>query len=383
MSARGKPLKVGVVGGGILGASIAYHLTQAGAEVTVFEKKAPATGATFNSMAWINPFTRDKHYVALRLQSLAAWREIDIPLQMGVTWGGSITWGDDEAEAKYVKGRAAPLDGMDFPIRTIDATEMGLLSPATEPGPLTAAFFAPLDGHVDPVWATHRFLDYARLSRANVIYPCEVHGLAFKGGNLKGAETSQGFFALDRVVSVAGTGTPAVLAQAGFDLKLRHAPGYVAHSLPIAELTKVMYDGPRQFEFKQMTNGRFVAGFAPAPPEHIPQHESIRAGEVDFEDADVRERHGERVISQVKAYIPKAEGLVLDHVRMGFRPMPTDGHPVVGPVPGTPGVYCVVTHSGVTLAPILGRYVAQEVMAGTPVEMLGPYRPERFAAQKL
>jgi glycine/D-amino acid oxidase-like deaminating enzyme len=61
---------VGVVGGGIVGASIALHLARAGARVTLFEKIAPARGATQNSFAWVNAFVDDPHYRTLRIQSL-------------------------------------------------------------------------------------------------------------------------------------------------------------------------------------------------------------------------------------------------------------------------------------------------------------------------
>src|ERR1700734_1835718 len=65
----GSRLRVGVVGGGIVGASIALHLARAGARVTLFEKIAPARGATQNSFAWVNAFVDDPHYRALRIQS--------------------------------------------------------------------------------------------------------------------------------------------------------------------------------------------------------------------------------------------------------------------------------------------------------------------------
>ena len=52
-----------------------------------------------------------------------------------------------------------------------------------------------------------------------------------------------------------------------------------------------------------------------------------------------------------------------------------------GRLPGASDVYVTVTHSGVTLAPILGRYVTQEVMTGSRVEALAPFRPERFAGK--
>ncbi|MBY0508749.1 MAG: FAD-binding oxidoreductase [Rhodospirillaceae bacterium] len=379
-NAAERRLKIGIVGGGIIGASIAFHLAQAGADVTVFERTAPASGATRKSMAWINPFTSKKHYVELRLLSMAAWRELDIPLQLGVTWGGSLTWGDAD-EAEYVRNRAAPLDGTAHPARHIDAEAFASLSPMITPGPIAEAFFAAIDGHVEPVWATYRFLDAARQFGAKILYPCEVQGIDFKRNRLAGVSTTQGKFALDRLIAVSGVDTPRVLAMAGFDLKLRHAPGFVAHTLPIPEVTKLMYDGPGKFEFKQMTNGRIVAGFAPVPPD-LPQHQGIRAQVMDFPDAALRQRHGERVLAQVREFLPAAKGIELDEVRLGFRPMPTDGHPVVGAVPGAPEIYTVVTHSGVTLAPILGRYAAQEVLTNTLADMLSPYRPQRFAANQ-
>src|SRR5919108_3784787 len=76
--AGAKGPRVGVVGGGIVGSSIALHLAQAGARVTLFEKVAPARGgATQNSFGFINIFDLDRTYQQLRLQSYLAYRDID------------------------------------------------------------------------------------------------------------------------------------------------------------------------------------------------------------------------------------------------------------------------------------------------------------------
>ncbi len=67
-------------------------------------------------------------------------------------------------------------------------------------------------------------------------------------------------------------------------------------------------------------------------------------------------------------------------VRLAARPMPADGLPIVGPVPGVDGVHVAVTHSGVTLAPVVGRLVAGEVVTGARADELGGVRPDRFGA---
>jgi glycine/D-amino acid oxidase-like deaminating enzyme len=58
--------------------------------------------------------------------------------------------------------------------------------------------------------------------------------------------------------------------------------------------------------------------------------------------------------------------------------MPTDGFPIVGAVPGVADVYVAVTHSGVTLAPVLGEHVRRELLDEQGIDELEPYRPDRF-----
>jgi glycine/D-amino acid oxidase-like deaminating enzyme len=77
-------LRVGVAGGGIVGASIAMRLARSGATVWLFEKAAPAQGATRNSFAWVSAFVDDPHYRTIRLESIAAYHALDRALWDGV-----------------------------------------------------------------------------------------------------------------------------------------------------------------------------------------------------------------------------------------------------------------------------------------------------------
>ncbi len=381
--ARPRALRVGVVGGGIVGAAIAMHLAEAGVRVTLFEKAGPAMGATRNSFAWLNAFVTDPHYRALRLASIAAWRNHDRQLGLGIVWGGYLNWANDESQAAVVRANAADLDGSPFPIRWLNAEDVAQLSPQLRPGPISAALYSSIDGHLDPVSVTRRFLDRAVAIGAELRMPVEVLALDFSHGRLRAAVTTDGRVPLDRLVVAAGVDTPSVLALAGFTLRLKHAPGILAHSKPLPPLTRLIHEGPSDLSFKQMADGSIVGTDAPNPPDR-PEHAAIRAAPGDFPDEALREMHGNRILARIAAVLPAAKDAHLERLTLGFRPMPTDDRPVVGPVPGAPDVYICVTHSGITLAPILGRHATREIVDGirvTASRRIGrsASRPSRFS----
>ena len=76
-------------------------------------------------------------------------------------------------------------------------------------------------------------------------------------------------------------------------------------------------------------------------------------------------------------YVPRLGPLTFEDVRICHRPMPLDGYPVLGASPSRRDVYLAVTHSGVTLAPVVGALVAQELVDESPAEALKDFRPDR------
>jgi len=75
---------------------------------------------------------------------------------------------------------------------------------------------------------------------------------------------------------------------------------------------------------------------------------------------------------------PSARGVTLVEHRVGVRPMPADRHTIAGRLPGFDNVWMLATHSGITLGPLLGRLIADEIVRGTPSAALAPFRPDRF-----
>jgi glycine/D-amino acid oxidase-like deaminating enzyme len=375
--ARARALRIGVVGGGIVGSAIAWQLARGGARVFQFEKAEPASGATRNSFAWLNAFVDDAHYRALRLRSLAAYHEIDQRLQLGIRWHGYAQWARTPEELRALQAAAAQLDGTAHPARTLDAAQLSQLIAGVAPGPLAGAFYSSIDGHLDPVAVTRRFIAAARRHGAQLLTGCEVQALEFTGDHLAQVVTQKGRVALDRLVVAAGVDTPRILAMAGFSLKLRHAPGILAHSVPLPPITAVVCEAPGGLSFKQMADGSVVGTDAPEPPD-LPVHREILARATDFPDAALRAMHGDRILGKIGQFIPGVRALALERLTLGFRPLPLDDRPIVGPLPDSPDVYVAVTHSGVTLAPILARYVSSELLEEAREPSLSPYRPQRF-----
>lgn len=375
--AKSRPLNVVVVGGGIVGASIAMHLAKSGARVTLLEKSGPAQGATQNSFAWVNAFVEDKHYRDVRLKSLLAYRDLDKSLALNMVWGGYLDWAAEPSQLADLHDNISQMADTPYPLKNLTAREVSALDPKLAPGNILEAAFSSIDAHLDPVFVTRRFLEQAATLGANIVYPCEVQGIELRGGRLASVASTRGKFPADRMVIAAGVDTPKILAMVSQPLKLKHAPGILAHSVKLPPLTRVVHDAPGGLSFKQMADGSVVGTDAPNPPD-IPAHHDIRDHAMPFPDQALVQMHGKRILAKIGAFLPDAKNMSLERLTLGFRPIPMDEFPVMGALPKSPDVHVAVTHSGVTLAPIIGRYTAEEVLKGNRVQDFAPYRIERF-----
>ena len=309
------------------------------------------------------------------MKSIAAYRELDQKLGLDVVWGGAISWVSSLAEAERLKAssREFNLDGYSSEI--IDVDRLAELAPNIKLDSFQAAAFKSMDGHIDPVEVTGKLLSAAVGQGARVFTSCEVSEIRFQGNRLTGVATTTGDYSLDRLVIAGGTDTPALAAQAGYTPPLNHAPGILLHTTPQRPIVGRVIEAPKM-NIKQNPNGRLVGndgGYAPDMPEH---QEIIRA--VTEMSDEMRALHGDRILNMFREAMPGVVDASYDYLTLGYRPMPEDGMPVVGFSPASSDVYIAVMHSGVTLAPIMGRYITHELLSDEAVAELAPYRPDRF-----
>jgi len=89
-----------------------------------------------------------------------------------------------------------------------------------------------------------------------------------------------------------------------------------------------------------------------------------------------------RLLDRAVRVFPAARDVRIVESRIGVRPMPGDGHTIAGRLPGLDNAWVIATHSGITLGPLLGQLIADEICRGTASALLAPFRPERFTTRQ-
>jgi glycine/D-amino acid oxidase-like deaminating enzyme len=352
--------KIIVVGSGIIGASIAWHLAKAGAQVTVIAESAAGGAATPNSFAWINAsWGNPEPYVRLRMRAMAEWSRLaaEVP-GLPLDWCGGLCFDMPVVE---LEAYAARHNAWGYAVRRVDGAEAARIEPNLVAPPAFALHVAG-EGAAEPVLSARALLDAAARHGAEILSG-KVTALRVASSKVTGVETAEGALFADEVAVAAGTGTPALLATAGVELPLETPPGLIIHSRPHARLLNgIVLSEP--LHIRQTMEGRIIAG-------------ADFGGTDPGADAEATAR---ALFSQLRGMLRGADGLEFDFFTIGYRPTPIDGFPAVGRATGIGGLYAAVTHSGITLAPAIGLFAAREMLEGERDPLLAAYGLQRFSA---
>jgi glycine/D-amino acid oxidase-like deaminating enzyme len=356
-----------VIGAGILGSSIAIHLVERGVRPVVIDAQRPGQGTSTGSFASISAFDKDPAaWFQLACAGMSNWPRFAgrIGGDVGLRRAGEVRFASDPEEGRRLARQVADARGRGYPVRLIDQAELARLLPDAHLGKVAAACFGPNDGQVEPplvLSACRTVLKEAgaRFVVARGRVQLDDDGMRIQaGGEVLRPRTC---------VLAAGPEAGHVAAAVGLEVPTVASPGMLVQTRPLPPLTdRVVY-----------LPGR------PGPAVHLRQRAdgSVLVGERTQETPATNPGldHARVLLAQAARFFPALAGAGVDKWWVAWRAMPSDRLPIVGPLAWLEGLYLAVSHSGVTVAPALGRLVADEVAAQAADGLLAPFRPGRFA----
>lgn len=364
-----------VIGGGIVGVSIAEALARKGASVTLIERNTIGSGTTSTSYAWVNSNGKEPEpYYAINAAGIRAHREFAGDSTAWFRQTGHLEVSADESHERDVIRRSDALLARGYPAQKLSPDEAQELEPGLilPDSPRTIMFY-PDEGHVDPLLYTAKKLSLLIAAGGDVREHTEVTGIESHpdGSTVRLADGSA--LTADRVVVAAGRWSSDVAALAGGTVPLAsfESPGdvtvgYLLRTNPLPVSISRPITSP-WLNIRPDGAGRLLIQAldldATADPGNVPNTDSELA---------------ETYLERLRAVMRFSDGARIDELLVGQRVMPADGKTICGPVPDAPGLYAVATHSGVTLAPFLGDAVAGEIL-GEEEPLLEAFRLDRFA----
>ena len=366
-------MKVTVVGAGIVGSAIAHSLAKRGAAVTIIDKGRPGGGATSHSFAWINATAKHPvSYHNFNRRSLGMWDRFarNLDGDVGLRWGGQMEWASTEEGAAELRSRAEQLHAWGYPCQILTGAQMSNIEPSLTPKQVTTAIYSELDGMVEPTLASEALVRVAATYGAVVKLETEVTDLSINSNSSSVFAGSEQIDA-DVVVLSGGVDNTLLGEMAGITIPQQESPGVVIRTNPIMNRllanVSVVYApsleaGRPEIHMRQCLDGSAMIGEG--------SQESLAR--------DDTQEHANELLSRATEYLPGLKGASAVPVPVGYRPMPLDGFPVIGFSSKAPNVYLAMTHSGVTLAPLISQLATMEIMDGAKVELLNDYRPSRF-----
>ncbi|MDR1317867.1 MAG: FAD-binding oxidoreductase [Spirochaetales bacterium] len=381
---------VAVIGGGVIGASIAYRLARAGKKVILCERYDFAAGATGSCDQCV--FLQSKNpgiHLKLALDSSEIFQDLSKELDYDIEYfrhGGMVTIENEmemEVMTDFVKKQSET--GLDVEIISRDKAAKRQKGLSRH---LLGCTYSPMDGHVNPFRLTIGFIQAARKYGARTLIDAGVSGFLREGGRIKGIKTSKGDIEADITVLAAGAWSPLLAEKLGLTIPIKPRRGQIVITEPVAPYV----------------TGNFLSGqyiVAKYHPEILAGSESLavrlgvglsltqtRRGGIligatrEFAGYDLRNTREaiREILKNAGRLVPGLGDLHVIRVMAGLRPYTPDGLPLVGFVKGMDGLFLAAGHEGdgIALSAITGIIACGLIRDGRAYTDVSALDPNRF-----
>ena len=371
-----------VIGGGAIGASVAYHLARAGArDVVLLEKDQLTHGCTWHAAGLVGQLRSKRNLTRLMQNSVAVFDRLAEETGQEIDWRkvGSLRLASSEARWSEIKRALTQARGFDFEAHALSPEEARDLFPDMNIEGVVGAAYMPADGYVDPYALTQAYAKGARQNGARIREGVRVTDLVVENGRVTAVVTDHGTVACETVVNCAGLWARRVGLMAG----VRLAAGVVEHQYLVTErklelppgLT-TLRDPDKNFYLKPDVNAFAIGGWEAdtkacwrsAPPW-------------DFARTlfDSNFDRFEAIAQGATERLPVLEELGVQSLINGPIPVSADGEPIMGPAPGLPNFFvaCGFT-AGIAASGGAGEAMANWILEGDPGMDIWPFDLRRF-----
>jgi sarcosine oxidase subunit beta len=349
-----------IVGGGIVGSSIAYHLTEAGcANVLVIEREThQGKGSTGKSMGGVRAQFATPVNIQMSLYSIPFYASFDERLghPAGYKPQGYLFVATSSRHLDYLRTNQEKQKALGLKTaRMVSADEIRSMFPELRADDVVGGSFCSTDGFVDPYSAMVGFMARAAESGARLWRNAEVTAIHVDGRGVTGVETTRGQVATRTVVNAAGPWAAQVAKLAGVDLPVEPLRRMLVPTEPFDQFphsAPMIIDMSNGFHFRPESLGFLLAW---NDPEETPGFKA------DFEPGFI-----EKVLTRAADRVPCFENLAVNPKRAwaGLYEMTPDHHPILGPVAEVPGFFLANGFSGhgVMHAPATGKILSDLIL---------------------
>ncbi len=363
---------VAIIGGGIMGASTAYHLARRGCtDVVILEKDLLAQASTGLSAGGIRQQFSHPANIRLSQEAVRVFErfEEEFGVDMEFRQVGYLFLAQSEEVWREFLTNVEVQRQQKVPVEALTPDEIKYRWPYLNVDDLAGGTFCPEDGYADPYMTAMGFAKAARRLGVRIEEQTKVTAIQITSGQVRGVETTRGTISAPVVVNVAGPWGGEVARMAGLDLPVRPYRRQVFMTQPFDSIAKpvpMILDIEPAFYFRGEGPGVLMGMSDADEPSSFHTH-------VDY-------AFMEKVIEAAIHRAPILEDAEILRGWGGLYAITPDDNPIIGLSPGTEGLYCAIGFSGhgFQQAPTVGRILSELILDGETDFDVSPFAHDRF-----
>jgi glycine cleavage system T protein len=371
--------RVVIVGGGIVGVNIAYHLAKLGwTEVVLCEKGDMASGESSHAAGLVTQFATSQTLMQFRKYSIELYSELGLFEHVG-----SLRVASTEDQLKELRRSVSRAKAIGMDVEVISPEEALRIMPQLSKENLYGAIYLPRDGQLDPYTTTTSMARFAREMGVDVNTGVRVTGFELSSkGEIQRVETDKGPIRTEIVVNAAGLWAPRVAAMAGLyfpttPVDHQHIALKAVKGHEFSSATPCLRDPDNLVYMRQEAGGLVIGGYEPNPLarwiDGVPWE---HGGTTLPSDYDRFEQLLEGAIRRI-SFLDQAGIITLVCHPGAYTP---DCQPMLGPMAGTHGMWIAAGMSlnGYGGAGGIGKLMAEWIVEGEPSLDVYAYKATRF-----